>query len=354
MSGSRAERMAALTALAQQRIVILDGPKGTMIQALNLTEADFRGDRFADWPQSLKGDNDLCNLTRPDDVYGIHRAYLLAGADIASTNTFNANAVSQAEYGLQDHAYEMNRAGAELARRAADEVAAETGTPRWVAGAIGPTSRTLSLSPDVNDPGYRATDFDELVATYHEAARGLIDGGADFLLIETCFDTLNAKAAIAGVLDLSDELGERIEMSVSMTVVDQSGRNLSGQTVEAFWNSVRHARPFSIGINCALGAEQMRPYAAALARVADARTHVYPNAGLPNDLGGYDEAPETTSGHLGEWARAGLVNIVGGCCGTTPEHIRAIAAAVRGLPPRAPSAPKPALRLSGLEPFELA
>jgi len=350
---TRSERIRALRAAARDRIVILDGPKGTEIQGLNLSEADFRGDRFATHNQDLKGDNDILNLTRPDAVADIHRAYARAGAEIMSTNTFNANAISQEDYGLSAHAYAINRAGAEIARRVADEFS-EPGKPRWVAGAMGPTSRTLSLSPDVNRPEFRAATFDEMVAMYTETARGLVDGGADYLLIETVFDTLNAKAAIAAVRDLEAETGEIIAMALSMTVVDMSGRNLSGQTVEAFWNSVRHANPLSVGLNCALGAEQMRPYAAALSRVADTLVHVYPNAGLPNDLGGYDETPETTSGHLGEWAKSGLFNIVGGCCGTTPNHIAAIAAAVKGQPTRTiPQRPR-AMRLSGLEPFELA
>ena len=350
---TRSERIAALNAAARDRIVILDGPKGTEVQALGLNEADFRGQRFARHNHDLQGDNDILNLTQPDRIRAIHRDYAEAGAEILSTNTFNASAISQDDYGLSGEAYAINRAGAEIARAVADEYSSG-GSLRWVAGAIGPTSRTLSLSPDVNRPEFRAATFDEMVAMYTDTARGLIDGGADYLLIETVFDTLNAKAAIAAVRDLEAELGETIAMALSMTVVDMSGRNLSGQTVEAFWNSIRHANPLSVGLNCALGAEQMRPYAAALSRVADTLVHVYPNAGLPNDLGSYDEQPETTSAHLGEWARSGLFNIVGGCCGTTPKHIAAIRQAVQGAPVRqVPQRPR-AMRLSGLEPFELA
>tara|TARA_R110002096_G_scaffold132181_4_gene282367 strand:- start:468 stop:1526 length:1059 start_codon:yes stop_codon:yes gene_type:complete len=350
---TRSDRITALQTAARERIVILDGPKGTEVQSLGLTDADFRGQRFAGHNHDLQGDNDILNLTRPDAIRDIHRAYAEAGAQIMSTNTFNANAISQDDYGLSSTAYDINRAGAQIARSVADEFSTG-GDICWVAGAMGPTSRTLSLSPDVNRPEYRAATFEEMVAIYNQAARGLLDGGADYLLIETVFDTLNAKAAIAAVKDLENETGETIPMALSMTVVDMSGRNLSGQTVEAFWNSIRHADPISVGINCALGAEQMRPYAVALSRVADTLVHVYPNAGLPNDLGGYDETPETTSGHLGEWASSGLFNIVGGCCGTTPAHIRAIAKAVKDAPVRQIPVRPSAMRLSGLEPFELA
>ncbi len=349
----RCTRIEALKTAAKRRIIILDGPKGTEIQNKGLTEADFRGTKFAGHNRDLKGNNDILNLTRPDLIEAIHRDYAEAGAEIISTNSFNANAISQGEYGLEREAYAINVAAAQAARKVADEFS----TPdrlRWVAGAMGPTNATLSLSPDVNKPEFRATDFDSMVAVYSEAAAGLIDGGADYLLIETVFDTLNAKAAIAAVLDLEQARGESIPMALSMTVVDRSGRNLSGQTVEAFWESVRHAKPVSVGLNCSLGADQMRAYAAALSRVADTLIHAYPNAGLPNDLGGYDEPPETTSAHLGEWAQSGLLNIVGGCCGTTPAHTRAIVAAVTGAAPRRSSQRPPAMRLSGLEPFELA
>jgi len=348
----RHARIANFKAIAAQRVLLLDGPKGTEIQNKDLTEADFRGDRFARHSHDLKGNNDILNLTRADIITAIHREYAAAGAEIMSTNTFNSNAISQADYGLEAESYAINRAGAEIARKVADEYATPD-RPIWVAGAMGPTNATLSLSPDVNCPEFRATDFDRMVAIYTEAARGLIDGGADYLLIETVFDTLNAKAAIAAVRDLESEIGEPVAMALSMTVVDKSGRNLSGQTVEAFHASIRHANPLSVGINCSLGVEQLRPYVAALARIADTLIHVYPNAGLPNDLGGYDEPPTTTAAHLGEWARAGFVNIVGGCCGTTPDHIAAIANAVEGNSARPIPHHPDALRLSGLEPFEL-
>lgn len=349
----RCTRIETLEAAARERIVVLDGPKGTEIQKRRLTEADFRGERFAGHNRDLKGNNDILNLTRSDVIRDIHRDYAEAGAEIISTNSFNANAISQGEYGLAQESYAINKAAASIAREVADEFATPE-RPRWVAGAVGPTNATLSISPDVNRPEFRATDFDAIVAVYAEAARGLIDGGADYLLIETVFDTLNAKAAIAAVRDLEAERGEPVPMALSMTVVDRSGRNLSGQTVEAFFASIRHADPVSVGINCSLGVEQLRPYVAVLSRIADTLVHVYPNAGLPNDLGGYDEPPQVTAGHLGEWAGSGLVNIVGGCCGTTPDHTRAIVEAVAGHAAREIPDRKPAMRLSGLEPFELA
>lgn len=346
-------RVKALKAAARERIIVLDGPKGTEIQRRGLEEADFRGSQFAAHNQDLKGNNDILNLTRPDVIESIHRQYAEAGAEIISTNSFNANAISQGEYGLADQSYAVNRAAASIARKVADQFS--TGDRlRWVAGAIGPTNATLSISPDVNRPEFRATDFDAMVAVYTDTARGLVDGGADYLLIETVFDTLNAKAAIAAVRDLEEQTGTAIPMALSMTVVDRSGRNLSGQTVEAFYASIRHADPVSVGLNCSLGAEQMRSYAAALSRISDTLVHAYPNAGLPNDLGQYDEAPETTASLLREWAESGLLNIVGGCCGTTPDHTRLIAGAVKGVPPRSIPVSNPAMRLSGLEPFALA
>jgi len=349
---TRQERLRQLDELTRQRIVILDGAMGTMIQRRKLTEADFRGERFKDHPVDLQGNNDLLTITRPDVIKDIHKEYLEAGADIIETNTFNSTTISQAEYRLEHLAYELNYAGAELAREAADEVAAETGAPRFVAGAIGPTSRTASLSPDVNNPGFRNVTFDELRDAYKEAARGLIDGGVDLLLVETIFDTLNAKAALFGLDELFEEIGEKLPVMISGTITDLSGRTLSGQTTEAFWNSLKHVKPFSIGLNCAFGAEQMRPYVAELARVADTLVSAYPNAGLPNEFGQYDEEPEQTGAHLHRWGKDGLVNIVGGCCGTTPGHIRCIAEGVKDLPPRkVPEIPKK-LRLSGLEPFE--
>ena len=344
-----------LRALLAQRILVLDGAMGTMIQAHRLTEADFRGQRFADWPCDLKGNNDLLSLTRPDIIAGVHRAFLDVGADIVETNTFNSTAISQADYGMEELVYELNFAGARLARAAADEKTAQTpDRPRFVAGSLGPTNRTASLSPDVNDPGLRNISFDELVEAYGEAIRGLDEGGADILLIETVFDTLNCKAAIFAALDYFETSGHRLPIMISGTITDASGRTLSGQTADAFWISVAHARPLSIGLNCALGCAELRPHIQVLAKLADSFVSVHPNAGLPNEMGGYDETPEMMAKHIGEWARAGLVNIVGGCCGTTPEHIRAIAEAVEGVPPRVPPVLPERLRLAGLEAFERA
>lgn len=327
---------------------------GTMIQRHPLSEADFRGARFKDWPKEVKGNNDLLNLTQPAIIQDIHRAYLEAGADIIETNTFNSTSVSQAEYGMQELVPELNREGAQLARAAADEWTAKTpDKPRFVAGAIGPTSRTASISPDVNDPSFRNITFDELRRVYREAAESLIEGDVDLLLVETVFDTLNAKAALFAIDELFEETGVTLPVMVSATITDLSGRTLSGQTPEAFWNSVRHAKPFTVGLNCALGAAQLRPHVAELARVADTYICAYPNAGLPNEFGGYDETPEETAKHLTAWAKDGLVNVIGGCCGTTPDHIRRIAEQVKGLKPRTvPEIPR-RLRLSGLEPFEL-
>jgi 5-methyltetrahydrofolate--homocysteine methyltransferase len=348
----REQRLAALHATLERRILVLDGAMGTMIQKQKLEEPDYRGERFHDWPRDLKGNNDLLSLTRPDIILGIHRAYLEASADIVETNTFNSNRISLADYGQQALARELNVAGAKLAREAADAATTRTpDKPRLVAGAIGPTNRTASISPDVGDPGFRNIGFDELVSAYREAAEGLIEGGCDLILIETVFDTLNAKAALYAVDELFEELGTRLPVMVSGTITDLSGRNLSGQTAEAVWNSVRHARPLTIGLNCALGAAEMRPHVAELSRVADTYICAYPNAGLPNEFGEYDETPEMTAAHIRAWAESGLVNIVGGCCGTTPEHIAAIAKAVEGIAPRrVPEVPR-MLRLSGLEPF---
>jgi 5-methyltetrahydrofolate--homocysteine methyltransferase len=352
---NRAQRIAALKAAAEKRILVLDGSWGVMIQRQQLGEADFRGARFADHPSQLKGDNDLLCLTRPDIVAGLHDAYFAAGADIAETNTFNATAISQSDYGLSALAGEINFAAAVLARESADRWSEKTpDKPRFVGGAIGPLNRTLSMSSDVNDPGARQVTFDEVHAAYLDQARALHEGGVDFFLLETIFDTLNAKAAIKAILDLEDEGHERLPLWISGTITDRSGRTLSGQTVEAFWHSVRHARPFAVGFNCALGADLMRPHIAELSRIADTLVAAYPNAGLPNAFGEYDEAPEHTAGSLREWAASGLVNILGGCCGTTPDHIAAIAAAVEGAPPRPVPRRHPAMRLSGLEAFELA
>ena len=342
----------ALTELLQRRILVLDGAMGTMIQRHRLEESHYRGDRFADWPSDVKGNNDLLVLTQPDLILGIHREYLKAGADLIETNTFNSTTIALHDYGMEALAYELNLEAAKLARRAADEFSTPD-KPRFVAGAIGPTNRTASISPDVNDPGYRNVSYEGLVTAYIEQARGLIDGGADLLLIETIFDTLNAKAAIFACETLFDELGMRYPVILSGTITDASGRTLSGQTTEAFWNAIRHARPLAVGLNCALGGKDMRPYIAELSRLADCHVSCYPNAGLPNAFGEYDEKADETAAIVGEFASAGLVNIVGGCCGTTPEHIGAIARAVANTAPRIPATPEIACRLSGLEPFNI-
>jgi 5-methyltetrahydrofolate--homocysteine methyltransferase len=334
-------RGAALPALLAQRIVIIDGAMGTLIQRFMLTEADFRGERFRNHPKDLKGNNDLLVLTRPDVVRRIHDQYLAAGADIIETNTFGATSIAQADYGLAGIAHEMNVAAARLARAACDAVATAE-RPRFVAGALGPTPRTASISPDVNDPAARNVGFEELRAAYHEQARGLLEGGCDLFLVETIFDTLNAKAALFALDELMEATGERLPVIVSGTVTDASGRILSGQTVGAFWHSVRHARPLAVGLNCALGAALMRPYIEELAKVAgDTFISCYPNAGLPNPMSetGFDETPEVTAGMLAEFARAGFVNIVGGCCGTTPEHIAEIARRVSAYRPRGKADP---------------
>ena len=330
--------MNTLHELLQERILVIDGAMGTMIQRHGLNEADYRGERFADWPKDLKGNNDLLCLTRPDIIEGIHLQYLEAGAHIIETNTFSAQRISMADYGMEDLSFEMNVAAARCARRAVDrfletpEGQASPGV--FVAGAIGPTNRTLSLSPDVNNPGYRAVTFDEVKDAYYEQVKGLVEGGADVLLIETIFDTLNAKAAIFAALQYLDENGLDLPLMISGTITDASGRTLSGQTLEAFYYSVEHARPLSVGFNCALGATQMRPHVEELSKLASCYVSAYPNAGLPNAFGEYDEQPQTTGHILEEWARNGLVNIVGGCCGTTPDHIRCIARAVANLAPR--------------------
>lgn len=334
----QADRSTELRQLLSERILILDGAMGTMIQQEKLGEADYRGERFLEHPKDLKGNNDLLVLTRPQVIAGIHRAYLEAGADIIETNTFNATRVSQAEYGLESVAYELNVEGARLVRQLCDEYTARNpAKPRFCAGVLGPTSRTLSISPDVNDPGYRNISFDALADDYYESAKGLLEGGADLLLIETIFDTLNAKAALFAIDEFFEKSGERLPIMISGTVTDASGRVLSGQTVTAFWYSVRHAQPLSIGLNCALGATLMRPYIQELNRVApDTFISCYPNAGLPNPMSdtGFDETPEVTSRLIHEFAAEGLVNIVGGCCGTTPDHIGAIAQAVGPLKTR--------------------
>ncbi len=354
MTLTRQQQQDALHAAIAARILVLDGAMGTEIQALGFGEAEFRGERFAGHGSDLQGNNDLLILTQPQAIRDIHVRYYEAGADIVATNTFNSTTISQTDYGTETLAFELNRRGAEIAREAAELVMqADPARTCFVAGAIGPTSRTCSMSPDVNDPGFRATSFDGMRIAYGEAAHGLLDGGVDLLLLETVFDTLNAKAALFAVDELFEELGYRVPVIVSGTITDLSGRTLSGQTTEAFWNSLRHARPFAIGLNCSLGAAELRSYVAELAAIADTYICAYPNAGLPNEFGEYDETPEQTSGHLGEWALSGLVNIVGGCCGTTPDHIRAIAARAAEAAPRELPHVERRLRLSGLEPFEL-
>ena len=346
----RPDATAELSRALGQRIMVIDGAMGTMIQRHAPGEDEYRGERFADWGRDVKGNSDLLVLTQPDMIRDIHRAYLDAGADVVETNTFGATAIAQADFGMQSMAYEINFVGAALARQAADEYATPE-RPRYVAGALGPTNRTASISPDVNDPGARNVTYDQLVEAYTEQLNGLVDGGADLLLIETIFDTLNAKAAIFAILTLFEERGRRWPVIVSGTITDASGRTLSGQTTEAFWNSIRHVEPLAVGLNCALGATDMRPYLAELSRLADCYVSCYPNAGLPNAFGEYDETPAQMSTVLGEFAGAGLVNLVGGCCGTTPDHIAAIAAVVEGGAPRRPVKAEPALRLSGLEPL---
>jgi len=347
----RPDATADLTAALRERVLVLDGAMGTMIQGYGLSEADYRGDRFADHPDDQQGNNDLLALTQPDIITAIHRAYLEAGSDLLETNTFNAQRISLADYGMQEVAYELNVAAAALARAECDAMTARTpDRPRYVLGTVGPTNRTASISPDVNDPGARNVTFDELVEAYLEQARGLVDGGADVLLVETIFDTLNAKAAIYALETLFEETGRRWPVMISGTITDASGRTLSGQVTEAFWYSVRHARPLAIGLNCALGAGELRPYVAELARIADCFVSAHPNAGLPNAFGEYDETPEAMARVVGEFAASGLVNIVGGCCGTTPDHIAAIAEAASHGVPRPPADVPPALRLAGLEP----
>ena len=349
----RNERISTLLNSLEERILLLDGAMGTMIQGYGLTEDDYRGERFADWESDLKGNNDLLSITRPEVIREIHNAFLDAGADIIETNTFNSNAPSMADYGMESLVTELNTVAARLARESADAAAARTGKPRYVAGALGPTNRTASISPDVNDPGFRNITFDQLADTYEVASIALIEGGVDFLLIETIFDTLNAKAAIVGVKRAFRATGIELPVMISGTITDASGRTLSGQTTEAFWNSVRHIKPFMIGLNCALGAGELRPYIAELARIADTRVSAYPNAGLPNEFGEYDETAEEMAAVVGEFAESGLVNLIGGCCGTRPEHIRALGKAVENRAPRkVPDLPV-RCRLSGLEPFNI-
>lgn len=334
--------MANIQELLKERILVIDGAMGTMIQRYKLTEADYRGERFKDWPSDLKGNNDLLCLTQPQIIKAIHKEYLAAGADIIETNTFNAQKVSLADYGMESLAYEINVAAAKLAREAIEEfrqeqpqAAANQPQTGFVAGAIGPLNKTLSLSPDVNNPGYRALTFDEAVEAYYEQVKGLVNGGIDLILIETIFDTLNAKAAIFAVKKyFRDTKQQELPIMISGTITDASGRTLSGQTLEAFYASIRHARPLSVGLNCALGAKEMRPHIEELSGLAECFTSAYPNAGLPNAMGEYDEHPEDTAHFIEDWAKEGFVNIVGGCCGTTPDHIRHIAEQVRSIKPR--------------------
>jgi len=327
----------------KKRILIIDGAMGTMIQRHKLTEADYRGERFKDWPRDVKGNNDLLSITQPDIITGVHKEYLEAGADIIETNTFSSTVIAQADYGMQSLAYEMNIAGAKAARKAADEYTAkDPAKPRYVAGAIGPLNKTLSLSPDVNNPGFRAVTFDEVVSAYYEQIKGLVEGGVDLLLIETIFDTLNAKAAIYAIkkyfrdhpLSIDGKNVEELPIMISGTITDASGRTLSGQTLEAFYTSVMHAKPLSVGLNCALGAAEMRTHIQELSAIASCYTSAYPNAGLPNAMGEYDEHPADTAHFIEEWAKEGFVNIVGGCCGTTPDHIKHIADKVKSIKPR--------------------
>ena len=352
---SHIDRSAVLRDAVAERILLLDGATGTMIQRHQLSEADYRGARFKDHPSDLKGNNDLLVLTQPEIITGIHDAYFEAGSDIVETNSFNATAISLADYGMEALALEINVAAASLASQAAKRWSEKTpDRPRFVAGAVGPTNRTASISPDVNNPGFRNVTFDELVEAYGEQVHGLIEGGVDVLLVETIFDTLNAKAAGFAILRVFEELGRELPIIISGTITDLSGRNLSGQTPEAFWYSMRHLEPFAIGMNCAFGAEQLRPAVAELAAIADTLVCAYPNAGLPNEMGEYDQTPEEMSALLGEWAESGLVNIIGGCCGSTPDHVRAIAAAVAPHQPRSIPTIAPRMQLSGLEPFTLA
>ena len=342
----------ALLAAAAQRLLLTDGAFGTEIQNWRLDEAAYAGSLGLTHDQ--KGNNDILALTRPDVVDSITRAYLAAGSDIVSTNTFSANSISQADYGAEHLVRDINLASARLARAAADDFAAQDGRRRFVAGAVGPTNKTLSLSPDVNNPGYREIDFDQLTAVYREQIEALAEGGADFILIETVFDTLNAKAGIAATLQAQEAVGRELPLMLSMTLTDLSGRNLSGHTVEAFWYAVRHAKPVTVGLNCSFGADQLRPHVQLLSGIADTLLMAYPNAGLPNELGEYDELPDTTAALVGEWAEAGQVNILGGCCGSTPAHIAAMARAVASLPPRPLPQVPVRTRLAGLEAFTMA
>ncbi len=343
-----------LKQLLSQRILFLDGAMGTMIQSYKLEEKDYRGERFAQWEVDLKGNNDLLSLTQPDIIKAIHSAYFEAGSDIVETNTFNSTGISMADYRMEALAYELNVESARIARQVADEYTALTPEkPRFVAGVLGPTARTASMSPDVNDPGFRNISFDELVSAYTEATQGLIDGGADTILIETIFDTLNAKAAIFAVEQVFEQSGVQLPVMISGTITDASGRTLSGQTVGAFWNSLKHVQPISFGFNCALGAKELRQYIAELSSIADTHVSAHPNAGLPNEFGEYDESPEAMAEELADWAQSGYLNIIGGCCGTSPAHIKAIVEAVKPYQPRIIPVIEKQCRLAGLEPMAI-
>lgn len=340
--------------LNQQRILILDGAMGTMIQSYRLEEADYRGEEFKDWPSDLKGNNDLLVLTQPQIILEIHRQYLAAGADIIETNSFNATPIAMADYEMSHLSERINYEAAKLARQACDEFTArEPHKPRLVAGILGPTNRTASISPDVNDPGFRNVSFDELVAAYTQSTKALIDGGSDLIMIETIFDTLNAKAAAFAVLQVFDEIGYKLPVMISGTITDASGRTLSGQTTEAFYHSLAHIEPVSFGLNCALGPDLLRPYVEIMSSIAECATSVHPNAGLPNEFGEYDLGPDDMALEIRDWAREGFINVVGGCCGTTPEHIKALAHIVEGLPPRQPKPVSHSFYLAGLEVFSL-
>ncbi len=352
MTGETPSAEADFRAAAAERILVFDGGYGTAIQKHGLSEADYRGDLAL--PLDQKGNNDLLCLTRPDIIEGIHAAYFAAGADMVETNTFSSTTIAMADYGCEHLVREINLAAARLARKAADEAQARDGRRRFVAGAIGPTNKTLSLSPNVNDPGFREVDYDTLKATYREQCDALIEGGVDFLLVETCFDTLNAKAAGMAAREAEAAAGRSVPLMLSFTITDMSGRNLSGHTIVAFWYALRHLKPLTIGANCAFGADLLRPYLTELSKAADALILAYPNAGLPNELGQYDELPARTAELIEEWVRDGLINAVGGCCGTTPDHIAAIARAVAGQPPRKVPRLPVETRLAGLEPFTMA
>lgn len=345
---------AVLQQQLQQRIFILDGAMGTMIQQQRLDEAAYRGDEFANWHCDLKGNNDLLVLTQPELIADIHRQYLLAGADIIETNTFNSTTIAMADYQMAHLSARINQEAAVLARKVCDEITAlQPDKPRYVAGVLGPTNRTASISPDVNDPGFRNVSFDELVTAYVESTHALVAGGADIIMLETIFDTLNAKAAAFAVLQVFDELGHSLPVMISGTITDASGRTLSGQTTEAFYHSLAHVNPISFGLNCALGPDLLRPYVETLSGISEAFVSVHPNAGLPNEFGEYDLGATAMAEEIADWAKQGFLNIVGGCCGTTPEHIQAIAAAVKDMPPRQPKAPKHSFHLAGLEAFSV-